>query len=105
MNQKVEQAAIAAAEDCYEMPYDENYINMKLIKESFESGVEWQKKQSPWVSVEERLPEDSEIVLTKPDDVKLMWNELAMTWDDLAENFYCDRFNITHWMSIPKFNQ
>lgn len=31
----------------------------KQIYESFISGAEWQSKQSPWISVKERLPEES----------------------------------------------
>lgn len=31
----------------------------------FKSGVEWQSKQSPWISVEERLPEQNELVLCR----------------------------------------
>lgn len=31
----------------------------------FKSGVEWQAKQSPWISVEERLPEQNELVLCR----------------------------------------
>lgn len=42
MKQTLEEAAIEAAEDCYEMPYDENFINMKLIKEAVEYGAAWQ---------------------------------------------------------------
>lgn len=56
MKQTLEQAAIEAAEDCYEMPYDENFINMKLIKDAFELGAEWKEKQSPWISVECKYP-------------------------------------------------
>lgn len=55
MKQTLEQAAIEAAEDCYEMPYDENFINMKLIKDAFELGAEWAKK-SLFTSVDEELP-------------------------------------------------
>lgn len=36
--------------DCCECGADE-------FKEGFISGVEWQSKQSPWISVKERLPE------------------------------------------------
>lgn len=43
--QTLEEASKIAAEDCYEMPYDENFINMKLIKEAFELGAGWQKEQ------------------------------------------------------------
>lgn len=31
----------------------------------FKAGAGWQAKQSPWISVEERLPEDNELVLCR----------------------------------------
>lgn len=46
MKQTLEEVAIEAAEDCYEMPYDENLINMKLVKEAVEYGAKWHAKQS-----------------------------------------------------------
>jgi hypothetical protein len=33
--------------------------------QGFIAGAEWQAKQSPWVSVEERLPKENEIVLCR----------------------------------------
>lgn len=42
--------------DCCECGADE-------FKEGFISGAEWQSKQSPWISVKERLPEELESVL------------------------------------------
>ncbi len=37
----------------------------KQIYESFISGAEWQSKQSPWISVKERLPEPNKLVLCR----------------------------------------
>ena len=34
----------------------------KQSYESFISGAEWQSKQSPWISVNERLPEEGQKV-------------------------------------------
>lgn len=68
MKQTLEEAAKEAAEDCYEMPYDEKLINMKLIKEAFKYGAEWQSKQSPWISVKDRLPELGDPVLIRLKD-------------------------------------
>ena len=56
MKQTLEEAAIKAAEDCHEMPYNENLLHMLLIKQAFELGAEWQRGQSPWVSVKDELP-------------------------------------------------
>lgn len=33
--------------------------------EDFQCGAEWQSKQSPWISVNERLPEPNKIVLCR----------------------------------------
>lgn len=41
--------------DCCECGADE-------FKEGFITGADWQAKQSPWVSVEERLPEEGQKV-------------------------------------------
>lgn len=56
MKQTVEEAAREAAEDYYGCNYDDRY-EMRLVKEAFRQGAEWQSKQSPWISVKERLPE------------------------------------------------
>jgi hypothetical protein len=61
MKQTVEDAAKEAAEDCYECHYDDGY-EMRLVKEAFRQGAEWQSKQSPWISVNERLPEEGQKV-------------------------------------------
>ena len=94
MKQTLEAAAREAAEDCYEMPYNENLINMRIIKEAFEFGAEWQAKQSPWISVKDRLPQtddDLYIVL----DVRI--NPKTKTWID----YDCNIVHPTHWMPIP----
>lgn len=66
MKQTVEEAAKAFANKCYtanikgglDYPYDE--FDMR---NAFEAGAEWQSKQSPWISVEDRLPEENENII------------------------------------------
>lgn len=42
------------------MRYDKNaMLNM------FKKGAEWKSKQSPWISVKERLPKENELVLCR----------------------------------------
>lgn len=64
MKQTVEDAAKEAAEDCYECQYNDS-LEMRLVKEAFRQGAEWQSKQSPWISVKERLPEPNKLVLCR----------------------------------------
>lgn len=33
------------------------------IEDAFKAGAEWQSKQSPWISVKERLPEENENII------------------------------------------
>lgn len=118
MKQTLEEAAIEAAEDCYEMPYDENFINMKLIKEAVEYGAAWQAKQSPWISVKERLPgvdeekisEQSEPVLVKIsghcEPEILVYNKYYHVWDTSdGDDYSCNISDDDLWMPIPSFDE
>ena len=71
----------------------------------FKEGAIWQTKQSPWISVKERLPNNDENILYT--------NHLSGA---LGVGFYVDEkwyqaytgdyiYGITHWMPIPKFNE
>lgn len=37
--------------------------DMWQSEKDFKAGVEWQAKQSPWISVKERLPEENENII------------------------------------------
>ena len=112
MKQTLEEAAKAFAEECrivnikagLDYPYDE--IDMR---NAFEAGDEWQSKQSPWISVEERLPEKNGYYLVTDG------NNIAMAyffkcWDKFAKYesyphpFYKDDA-IKLYMPIPSFDE
>lgn len=68
MRQTVEEAAklfsnrcrIANCQSSLDYPYDDiDMIN------AFKAGAEWLAKQSPWVSIKERLPKENEMVLCR----------------------------------------
>ncbi|WP_192915950.1 DUF551 domain-containing protein [Bacteroides faecis] len=108
MKQTLEEAAREAAEDCYEMPYDEKLINMKLIKESFKYGAGWQANQSPWISVKDRLPElgDPVLIRLKDGTVRLAVldtddNSDAYFWSDNYSYETISGWDTTHWVPIP----
>lgn len=71
MKQTVEEAAISSqcemgCQDCpnHAQAYD-GYYSSKNVKCPFILGAEWQSKQSPWISVNERLPEPNKLVLCR----------------------------------------
>lgn len=62
MKQTVEEAAKEYADDNY--PGSDLGIRI-IAANAFEAGADWQAKQSPWISVEEGLPEkDGYYVIT-----------------------------------------
>lgn len=87
--------------DCCECGADE-------FKEGFISGAEWQSKQSPWISVEERLPEkDGYYFVTNGDVVEKVyfferWNKFTSTRD--YPHLFYDEGEIKAWLHIPSFD-
>lgn len=87
--------------DCCECGADE-------FKEGFISGAEWQSKQSPWISVEERLPEESGYYFITDGAVVekvyffKKWNKFA----ELGEysHLFYDEGVIKAWLPIPSFD-
>lgn len=104
MKQTVEEAA----EDYYECNYDDRY-EMRLVKEAFVKGAEWQSKQSPWISVKERLPEeDGYYFVTDGDVVEKVyffkkWNKFTSTRD--YPHLFYDEGVIKAWLPIPSFDE
>ena len=83
MKQTVEEAAMDFAN------YESNNLDKLPFKvknvvdydngltRGFKAGAEWQAKQSPWISVKERLPEQNELVLCR-----MVSNEAIVTkWE------------------------
>jgi hypothetical protein len=87
--------------------YDRNaMLNM------FRKGAEWQARQSLWISVNERLPEEGDPVLIRLKDgvVRLACYDIEEDsniyfWND---NYAYETFrpwDVTHWREIPSFDE
>lgn len=87
---------------CIECKKEDSRSRRNVKKE----GVKWQAKQSPWISVEERFPENKETVLVSSQiygKIVLAWDELGMVWlYPESEDVYCDWDNVDCWMPIPE---
>lgn len=81
-----------------------------FAREVFEAGAKWADKnpKSPWISVEERLPEpEKEVIILN----KRKQTDIDFLTDDFEGGYYwwksddiicCEDDEITHWMPIPE---
>lgn len=83
-----------------------------LAKKYFIKGAEWQAKQSPWISVEERLPEpDKEVLLYDKNSIRhyvIGWLRRDKGYNKgmwALSNGWVEDKDITHWMPIPSFDE
>lgn len=107
MKQTVEEAAKEYYER-YKIHLAKDIFRPRII-DVFKSGAEWQSKQSPWISVKERLPEeDGYYFVTDGDVVEKVyffkkWNKFTST-RDYPHLFYNEGV-IKAWFPIPSFDE
>lgn len=83
----------------------DNYISRESdCMEDFQCGAEWHAKQSPWISVEERLPETNE--------GQSLYEVIVVTSDrrflvviNTEVEHLVGLLGVTHWMPIPSFDE
>lgn len=101
MKQTVEEAAKEYSNDCRNRQrHCEPYCIVDFI-----SGAQWQSKQSPWISVNERLPENNTVVLTRGAYGFLICRLSSLGEWETGANVNEERLGITHWMPIPSFDE
>lgn len=105
MKQTVEEAAKKYSNDCRNRQcHCEPYCIVDFI-----SGAEWQSKQSPWISVNERLPEpNKEVLLYDKNSIRhyvIGWLRRDKGYNKgmwAFSNGWIEDKDITHWMPIDK---
>ena len=105
MKQTVEEAARGYSNDCRNRQrHCEPYCIVDFI-----SGAEWQSKQSPWISVKERLPEpNKEVLLYDKNSIRhyvIGWLRRDKGYNEgmwRLSNGWVEDKGITHWMPIDE---
>lgn len=100
MKQTVEEAAFEYSRtwgkyNSYKKP------NLTSLEFAFQYGADWQAKQSPWISVEERLPGVGDIVLTKGTYGFLICHLSPFGEWKTESHVNKKKLGITHFMYIP----
>lgn len=117
MKQTVEEAAYDYATNKTKFRKDvlkevdaETYVSRHADSmEDFQCGAEWQSKQSPWISVNERPPEESGYYFVTDGAVVekvyffKKWNKFAEI-EEYPHLFY-DEGVIKAWFPIPSFDE
>lgn len=109
MGQTIEDAA---KEYSSQFPWGEDDKIASLIcendfKRGFKAGAEWQAKQSPWISVEDKLPSlNQKVIVYNGKQVYISHR----TEKDYAKdtNFFLyglQTYNVVAWMPIPSFDE
>ena len=95
-------------EEGYPSPMYDSYDAKDMRECAFKSGAEWQIKQSPWISVKDRLPElgDPVLIRLKDGTVRLAVldtddNSDVYFWSDNYSYETISGWDTTHWMPIP----
>lgn len=107
MKQTIEEAAMNLAN------YESNNLDKLPFKvknvvdydngltRGFKAGAEWQAKQSPWISVKDRLPEESGWVFVAGG--RYGYRDLFYCKGKFYSDFSLGTYDssVTHWMPIP----
>lgn len=111
MGQAVEEAAKLFADRCrinnFQSLLDYPYDDIDMIN-AFKAGAEWQAKQSPWISVKERLPENQDIVLVRGEyggKATAYLHGKDSGFIVYGEDAYKVFGEITHWCHIPDLEE
>ena len=85
---------------------DFTYLSHDEIAEAaFIKGAKWQAKQSPWISVEDAIPNKQAKGMCQVKFVDGSIDEMAMREVDKWIYPYIKTGYVTHWKPIPSFDE
>lgn len=110
MKQTVEEAAMQELMSSYAIVVEGELVYQRqAMLNMFRKGAEWQSRQSPWISVKERLPEpNKEVLLYDKNSIRhyvIGWLRRDKGYNKgmwALSNGWIEDKDITHWMPIDK---
>lgn len=109
MKQTLEEAAMQELNSSYAIVVEGELVYQRqAMLNMFKKGAEWQSKQSPWISVEEKLGCDTSddcIVMDEYGEVFRAYFSSENKWLK-SDNAYTEEVdNVVRWMPIPSFDE
>lgn len=77
----------------------------EIAEAAFINGAEWQSKQSPWISVEDAIPNEQAKGMCQVKYVDGSIDEMAMRKVNKWISPYIKTGYVTHWKPIPSFDE
>lgn len=77
----------------------------EIAEAAFIKGAEWQAKQSPWISVEDAIPNKQAKGMCQVKFVDGSIDEMAMREVNKWISPYIKTGYVTHWKPIPSFDE
>lgn len=77
----------------------------EIAEAAFIKGAEWQSKQSPWISVEDAIPNELAKGMCQVKYVDGSIDEMAMREVNKWIYPYIKTRYVTHWKTIPSFDE
>lgn len=77
----------------------------EIAEAAFIKGAEWQSKQSPWISVEDAIPNELAKGMCQVKYVDGSIDEMAMREVNKWIYPYIKTGYVTHWKTIPSFDE
>lgn len=110
MKQTLEEAAMQELMSSYAIVVEGELVYQRqAMLNMFRKGAEWQSKQSPWISVEERLPEEEQkvFVLVMCYGVPCIREEKFRRNSNLdtKERWIHGNSIVLAWFPIPSFDE
>ena len=106
MKQTLEEAAKQELISSYAIVIEGELVYQRqAMLNMFKKGAEWQSKQSPWISVKERLPEENKEYLVVLDNRVVyvaQYNKNNKSWLIYGTGY---TYNVVAYMPIPSFDE